>query len=64
VNAKGILGVEDKGKSSDAMLHIKYNNKVQKTKKIASLNPEWKELFKFPINFKDRSVKTDYFILG
>lgn len=62
MSAKGILGVEDKGKSSDAILYIKYNNKTQKTKKISSLTPEWKEIFKFPVNFKDRSVNQDLII--
>lgn len=45
--AKNILGVENKGKHSDAILFLKFNNKVVETKKISSLNPEWKEVFKF-----------------
>ncbi|KAL4493478.1 hypothetical protein ABPG72_007486 [Tetrahymena utriculariae] len=55
VSAKGILGVEEKGKYSDALFNIKFNKKDAKTKVIQSLNPEWKEVFKFPINFKDRT---------
>lgn len=56
MGAKNILGVEDKGKSSDAILCVNMNKKVLKTKKISSLNPEWKEILKFSIDFKDRSV--------
>lgn len=51
------MGVENKGKSSDAKLKVLFNKKSETTKVVKSLNPEWNETFSFKINFNDRSVR-------
>lgn len=63
MKAEGILGVEKKGTSSDAYAFLTLGKKERKTKVIKSVNPEWNEVKKFKVDYKDITVIIFYIII-
>ena len=56
-SAKNILGLEDDGRNSDAICQIDFLTEKKETKNVRSLNPDWNEVYTFPINIASEQVQ-------